>query len=120
MLPFSCHPQSPAFAALKPFVSADFSTSPSSLPGEGMPPHWRYPQVPWLAQTGAPNLTFFGKPLLLIISHQEMTIKHSNYIQLCPFICTKRACVAFLWFWNSSRKIFYEIRSVVSIKDQRE
>ena len=63
---------------------------------------------------------FFCKPLLLIVSHQEMTIKHSNYIQLCPFICTKRACVVFLWFQNSSGKVFYEIQSVVSIKDQRE
>ena len=47
-------------------------------------------------------------------------MKHSNYIQLCPFMYTKRACVVFLRFQNSSRKIFYEMRSVVSIKDQRE
>ena len=40
----------------------------------------------------------FCEPLLLIISHQEMTIKHSNYIQLCPFMYTKVACVVFCSF----------------------
>ena len=48
-----------AFPASKPFGSSDFSTSPSSLAVEGMPPCQRYPQVPWLAQTSAQNLTFF-------------------------------------------------------------
>ena len=96
--PFSCHLPSAAFAALKPFGSSDFLTSPSSLAVEGMPPHWRYPQVPSLAQTSAQNLTFFCEPLLWIVSHQEMTIKHSNYIQLCPFMYTKGACVVFLRF----------------------
>ena len=57
-----------------------------------------YPQVPWLAHTGAPNLTFSCEPLLWIVSHREMTIKHSNYIQLCPFMYTKRACVVFSSF----------------------
>ena len=53
-----------------------------------------------MAQTGAPNRTFFCEPLLLIVSRQEMTIKHSNYIQLCPLICvyTKRACFFFCGF----------------------
>ena len=85
-----------------------------------MPPHRRYPQVPWLAQTSTPNLTFFCEPLLLIVSRREMAIKHSNYIQTVPFLCTERACVVFLRFQNSSRKIFCGNGSVVSIKDQRE
>ena len=51
-----------------------------------MPPLQRYPQVPWLAQTSAPNLTFFCEPLLWIVSHQEMTIKHLMYMQLCAFM----------------------------------
>ena len=63
-----------------------------------MPPHLRYPQVPWLAQTGAPNPTFFCEPLLWIVSRQEMTIKHLMYIQLCPFMYTKRDCVVFSSF----------------------
>ena len=50
-----------------------------------MPPCQRYPQVPLLAQTGTPKLTFFCKPLLWIISHQEMKIKHLMYMQLCAF-----------------------------------
>ena len=114
MLPFSCCLPSAAFAASKPFGSYNFLTSPSSLAVVGMPPHRRHPQVPWLAQTGARNLIFFCKPILWIISHRETTIKHSIYIQLCPFMYTKRACVVFLQFWNFSRKIFYEIRSAVS------
>ena len=61
----------------------------------------------------------FCKPLLWIVSCQEMTIKHLMYMQLCPFMYTKRDCVGFFRFRNSSRKIFYEIQSVVSIKDQR-
>ena len=108
------------FGALKPFGSFDFSASPSSLAVEGMRPRQRYPQVPWLAQTSAPNLTFFCEPLLWIVSHWEMTIKHLMYTQLCAFMYTKRHCVVFFWFWISSRKIFDEIQSVVSIKDQRE
>ena len=58
--PFSCCLLSAAFAASKPFGSSDFSTSPSSLAVEEMPPHQRYPQVPWLAQTSAQNLTSFA------------------------------------------------------------
>ena len=85
-----------------------------------MPPHWRYPQVALLAQTGTPNFTFFPKPLLLIVSPQEMTIKHSMYTQKVPFLCRERACVVFFWYQNSPRKIFSVKQSEASIKDQRE
>ena len=63
-----------------------------------MPPRQRYPQVPLLAQTGTPNLTFFCKPLLWIVSCREMTIKHLLYTQLCAFMYTKGACVVFSGF----------------------
>ena len=85
-----------------------------------MPPCRRYPQVPSLAQTGTPNLTFFCEPLLSIISRREMTIKHLLYTQLCAFMYTKGACVVFFRFWNSPMKIFYDIETVASISDQRE
>ena len=85
-----------------------------------MPPRRRYPQVPSLAQTGTPNLTFFCKPLLSIVSRQEMTIKHLLYTQLCAFMYTKGACVVFFRFRYSPMKIFYDIQSVASISDQRE
>ena len=85
-----------------------------------MPPHQRYPQVPSLAQTSTPNLTFFCKPLLWIVSRQEMTIKHLLYMQLCVFMYTKGACVVFFRFRDSPMKIFYDMQSVVSISDQRE
>ena len=85
-----------------------------------MPPRRRYPQVPSLAQTGTPNLTFLGEPLLSIVSRREMTIKHLLYTQLCAFMYTKGACVVFFQFWNSPMKIFYDIESVASILDQRE
>ena len=51
-----------------------------------MPPCQRYPQVPSLAQTGTPNLTFFCEPLLWIVSRREMAIKHLMYTQLCAFM----------------------------------
>ena len=63
-----------------------------------MPPRRRYPQVPSLAETSTPNLTFFCEPLLLIVSRQEMTIKHLLYMQLCAFMYTKVACVVFSSF----------------------
>ena len=85
-----------------------------------MPPRQRYPQVPSLAQTSTPNLTFFSEPLLSIVSHREMTIKHLLYKQLCAFMYTKEACVVFSRFRNSPMKIFYDIESVASISDQRE
>ena len=85
-----------------------------------MPPCRRYPQVPSLAQTGTPNLTFFCEPLLSIESCREMTIKHLLYTQLCAFMYTKGACVVFFWFRNSPVKIFYDIQTVASISDQRE
>ena len=85
-----------------------------------MPPRRRYPQVPWLPQTGTPNLTFFCEPLLLIVSRREMTIKHSLYMQLCAFVYTKGACVVFFRFRNSPMKIFYVVETVASISDQRE
>ena len=85
-----------------------------------MPPRRRYPQVPSLAETGTPNLTFFCEPLLLIVSRWEMTIKHLLYTQLCAFMYTKGACVVFFRFRNSPMKIFYDIESVASTSDQRE
>ena len=85
-----------------------------------MPPCQRYPQVPSLAQTGTPSFSFFCEPLLWIVSRQEMTIKHLMYMELCAFMYSKGACVVFFQFRNSPVKTFYEIRSVVSISDQRD
>ena len=42
-------------------------------------------------------MTFFP-PLLLIISFEEMTIKHLMYTQKVPFLYTERACVVFSGF----------------------
>ena len=71
-----------------------------------MPPCRRYPQVPWLAQTGAPNLTSFCEPLLWIVSRWETTIKHLMYTQLFAFMYTKRHCVVFSGFGIPLRKFF--------------
>ena len=49
-----------------------------------------------------------------------MTIKHLLYMQLCVFMYTKGPFVGFFRFQDSPMKIFYDIRSVVSISDQRE
>ena len=66
------------------------------------------------------KLYLFCEPLLLIISHWEMTIKHSMYIPTVPFLCTERACAVFSQYRNSPGKIFSVESSVVSIMDQRE
>ena len=40
----------------------------------------------------------FLPPLLLIITFEEMTIKHLMYMQKVPFLYTERACVVFSSF----------------------
>ena len=42
----------------------------------GVPPCQRHPQVPLFTQTGMPKYDLFSEPLLLIVTFQEMTIKH--------------------------------------------
>ena len=64
----------------------------------GVPPCLRHPQVPSFAQTSTPKYDLFSKPLLLIITFQEMTVKHLLYTQKVPFLYTERACVGFFQF----------------------
>ena len=64
----------------------------------GVHPCQRHPQVPLFAQTSMPKYDIFSKPLLLIITFQEMTIKHLMYTQKVPFLYTERACVVFSSF----------------------
>ena len=66
----------------------------------GLPPHWRHPQVPSFTQTSMPKYDHFPKPLLLIVTFQEMTIKHLMYTWKVPFLYTDRACVVFSGFEN--------------------
>ena len=67
----------------------------SSFGMVGVPPRWRHPQVPSFTQTGMPKYDPFSEPLLLIITFQEMTIKHLMYAQQVPFLYTERACAGF-------------------------
>ena len=46
----------------------------------GVSPCQRHPQIPWIAGTGTPNLDPFW-PLLLTVIFNQMTIKHSLYMQ---------------------------------------
>ena len=62
----------------------------------GLPPCWRHPQIPSFAQTGMPKYDPFFEPLFLIVTFQEMAIKHLMYMQKVPFLYTERACVVFL------------------------
>ena len=64
-------------------------------------------------------MTFF-RPLLLIVTFQEMTIKHLMYTRKVPFLYTERACVLIFRFSDSRKRIFYVKRSVATISDQRE
>ena len=52
----------------------------------------RHPQIPSSAQTGTPNFNPFFSPLFIIVTFEQMTIKHSMYMQKVPFLCTERAC----------------------------
>ena len=66
--------------------------------GVGVPPCQRHPQLPSFTQTSMPKYDPFFKPLLSIITFQEMTIKHFMYMQKAPFLYTERACVVFFQF----------------------
>ena len=47
-------------------------------------------------------LTFFTffSPLFMVVSFEQMTIKHLMYMQKVPFLCTETACVVFFQFWD--------------------
>ena len=64
----------------------------------GVPPHQRHPQVLSFTQTGMPKYDLFSEPPFLIVTSQEMTIKHLMYMQKVPFLYTERACVRFSGF----------------------
>ena len=64
----------------------------------GVPPHQRHPQVPLFTQTSTQKNALFSKPHFLIVTFQEMTIKHLMYMWKVPFLYTERACVVFFWF----------------------
>ena len=111
---------SPTLGASKQSAPSNFLLDPCSLVVQGVPPHQRCCQTPCSAQTGTTNYDLFFRPLLLIVTSQEMTIKHLMYMQKVPFLYTERACVLFFRFSNSPRKIFHVNRSVATISDQRE
>ena len=64
----------------------------------GVPPHERHLQVPSFTQTGMPKYDLFSKPLLWIVTFQEMTIKHFMYMQKVPLLYTEWVCVVFSSF----------------------
>ena len=52
-------------------------------------------EIPSSAQTSTPNFdTFFSCPFM-VVTYEQMTIKHSMYTQKVPFLYTERACVVF-------------------------
>ena len=57
--------------------------------------HASYTQVPLIAQTGMPKYDLSSDPLLLIVTFQEMTIKHLMYTWKVPFLYTERVCCSF-------------------------
>ena len=64
----------------------------------GVPPCQRHPKVPSFTQTGTPKYDLFSEPLFLIVTFQEMTIKHLMYMWKVPLLYTERACVVFSGF----------------------
>ena len=65
---------------------------------QGVPPRRRRPQTPCSAQTSTTNNDPFFRPLLLIVTLDEATIKHLMYTRKVPFLYTERACVLFSGF----------------------
>ena len=47
----------------------------------GVPPHLRHPQILWFTETGMPNFDPVFSLLLLTVAFEQMTIKHSLYMQ---------------------------------------
>ena len=88
----------PTLGALKQSAPSNFSLDPCSLVVQGVPPHWRHRQTPCSAQTGTTNYDLFFRPLLSIVTSQEMTIKHLMFMWKVPFLYTERACVLFPGF----------------------
>ena len=72
----------------------------------GVPPHQRHPQVPSFTQTGTPKYDLFSEPHFLIITFQEITIKHLMYMQKVPFLHTERAFVVFSSFEIHCERFF--------------
>ena len=76
---------SPVFLAQTKFFRINNETTlfvldPSLWGHKGVPPCWRHPQIQWITGTGMPNLDPFLL-LLLTITFQQTTIKHSLYMQ---------------------------------------
>ena len=88
---------SPSLGASQQSASSNFSIDPCSLVVQGVPPRWRHHQTPCSTQTGTTNYDLFS-PLLLIVTSQEMTIKHLMYTPKVPFLYTERASVLFSSF----------------------
>ena len=81
--------------------NADYSTNPFWVGHDWMPPRQRHPQLPSSAQTGTPNFDTFFSHLFMILTCEQMTIKHSIYTWKVPFLCTERACVVFFQYQDS-------------------
>ena len=63
-----------------------------------MPPCQRHPQTPLSAQTGTPNFDTFFSCLFMIVTCEQMTIKHLLYTSKVPFLSTERVCVVLSGF----------------------
>ena len=61
----------------------------------GVPPCRRHPRIPSFAQTGTPNFNPAFTHLFMAVTFEQMTIKHSMYMQKVPFQYTEMACVVF-------------------------
>ena len=74
--------------------------TPLRVGHDRMTPCQRHPQIPSSTQTGTPNFDTFLSPLFMVVTCEQMTIKHSMYMQKVPFPFTERACVVFFWFFG--------------------
>ena len=87
----------PSLGALKQSAFTLFSTDLYSLGVEGVPLIGGISKFHQLLKLVCQTMTFFP-PLLLIITFEEMTIKHLMYMKKSTLSYTERACVVFSSF----------------------
>ena len=97
---FCCHPS----ATWRSPPSADYLSNLFWVGYNIMPPHCSHPQIPLSTQTSTPNFDPFFSPLFMFVTFEQMTIKHSMYMQKVCFLCTERACVVFPSFGICPRR----------------
>ena len=88
------------------------------LGSQGVPPHWRHPQIPWIAGTGTRNLDPFSASSFDHNFQPNDNQAFIVYMKSTLVLYRKGLCVFSGFGIRPGRKVMK--KSVVSIMDQRE